>query len=316
VDVQVLALLTRIDETFHTRELQTLLFFVLAAKRTSRRLLTADATGQWRTNALAKLTPAHAAAEKSVKDIGTAPESLTPPVLLDEVEARFKAGWLSSFPALPAYGGVTKPRNSREAADEAARTLSEVEAWLNAKLDPARPADFLAFAELGKTIDAVFNDDKPDLRMKRFGNARTVLSKATRDKFIACATAYCPDIKRRALDQLDSAVCAGGPAPIAAILADVLSKVVYRCVGPALSVPSVLKADAAWKQANATGLLAEDPAIAADRLAKMKKLQEIVDSMKLVANIEKRTEEGVSLLEPPAAVPVPGGAAASAAKTK
>lgn len=269
-----------------------------------------DATGFWKTNALAKLAPAHAAAEKDVSDLGKAPVLITDAAILDEIDARLKARGLGPLPTLPTFPAITQSRNSREAADAAVKLYADVETWLNGKLDPTKPANLIGYSDLSAAFDAVFGDDKMDLRLKRFGYAKTHVSKAALDRFVECATAVSPDIKRRALDQLDAAVCTGGPAPVAALLADVATKMFYRCVGPALGIPSALKADAAWMKAHAAGLRTEDAAVAADRVAKEKKLQAIADSMKIVGNIEKRTEEPLTRPPGPAAGR-PGGAAAA-----
>ena len=188
------------------------------------------------------------------------------------------------------------------------KLYTDVEAWLNSKLDPTKPTNLIGLTELYAAFDGVFGDDKMDLRLKRFGYAKTHISIAARNKFIACATAVCPDIKRRALDQLDAAVCAGGQVPVASVLADAVTKMFYRCMGPALDIPRALKAEATWMQAHAAGLRTEDAAVAADRVDKMKKLQAIKDSMKIVDNIEKRTEEPIRVA-PPVPAASSGGAA-------
>lgn len=264
----------------------------------------ADATGPWKASSLEKLGPAKIAAERALKDLGTPPEALTPDILLLELESRLKAHWLNPMPQLPSFGGVTQTRNSRESTDAAAGIITAVETWLDAELNAAKPATLLGRAELLKAFDDVFGDDKLELRTKRFGAARWLLVHATLDKFVACAAAHCPEIKRRALDQLEAALCAGGPAPVAAAVANVLTAVIHRCVGPALSVLSVLRADASWKEEHGAALLKEDAPVAADRIAMMKKVQDIQDCIEIVGDIDKLPARGVT--------PSGGGAASGA----
>ncbi len=251
------------------------------------RHLCADATGPWKASSLEKLGPAKDAAVKALDNLGKAPESLTAAALLDELESRLKAHWLKPLPPAPSFGGVTQARDSREAADAVMGIFKAVEAWLDAKLDASRPDDLLGRAELLVAFQDVFGDDKLEMRTKRFGNAQRLLYAATLEKFVSCAAVHCPNIKRRALDQLDAALCAGNPAPVNAIVANVITLVIYRCVGPAFSVPSALKVDTAWVSKNGTALLTEDDAVAADRIAKKKKLQDILDCINIVSDIAK-----------------------------
>jgi len=84
------------------------------------------------------------------------------------------AGRMVARPAVPAFGSVEAPPDSREAAEQAKALEQRVLSWAGSKLDAAAPTDLLGMDELKELTGSAFNSVLP-MKTERFVEARGLL---------------------------------------------------------------------------------------------------------------------------------------------
>jgi hypothetical protein len=155
-------------------------------------------------------------------------------------------------------------------------------------LDASNPTKLLFYAEIRTAFNAVIRSspagDALPLRTKRFVRASELLLDAALAEFTSAVASCATELKSEARTQLSAVMAHSGSAN--AVAADLLTKVLYRCVLPALSVPGSLKAQSSWVSSNATELLLESSAAQAERAEAERKLRLLEQSMATVSQID------------------------------
>lgn len=188
-------------------------------------------------------------------------------------------------PAAPTFPLLSQTPKTWKAAEAAVKLTADFNAWLNRVLDVSNPTSLLLLSAIEDSINAVFDDDSMPLRTKRFVGARAIVMEEVKKEFFACVTRLRDDIVRQAKDQLASVTCHHGTA--SKVAEDVINKVLYHCVFPALSTLSTLKANTAWLGEHGQALVEEEESHAERRHEAEAKLLLIQRSIETARNFDR-----------------------------
>ena len=86
------------------------------------------------------------AATLELTNLGASPSSITAKALLADIGAKMKHQWPAA-PVLRGLNDVTAPRNSRDAAEQAAAITADFERRLDFLLDSTKPDNLLCVPE-------------------------------------------------------------------------------------------------------------------------------------------------------------------------